>query len=943
MADALPPGLEPVTDPDLIATLEKSQVQIDKEGGEAKTGAYSASAIDAFNRAIDSGTRLLTDKGIGAAVGSGWDPQSWGSWRPYGVSDEDKGTAKEFYAGTSARDFAANLDAMKAQVFLPMVQSMKGMGALSNAEGAKLTAAIGALDTGMSEDAFKASLKRVIDDLTTYRDRAAAEGKPVDANAPLGAAAPPAGPDGQPREFGAPTPPQNPLTPPQQQAYDAWNAAHPNATAQELSNFVGTMKAPDGRGLALSLEAAQKIVDARNEGLGVRPGGDAYEGLTSEEKAQVARTAGETDKVGAGLMGAADTITMGALDKAGAAATAFRDSLAGKGSFPDIYGRQVMVNDAIIDQVQRDSPWWYAGGQIAGGVVLPTFGARTPAQLAKVSAAYGATYGAGSSDELSQVPGRVITGAGLGAATGWAGGKLLEKLSARAAARAGTTAAETPADRYARGQRFGLDLSVGDVRGMGAKATERVLDVQTASAGTMNAARQKLGGQIEDAVDTVASTYGSPTSFRGMGEVAQAGVRAWQSKFENVASKAYDAIRISPKKPAVLDNTRTALAELTTIFESNPKMAKAFENTRLNTYMEALTKKVETVEQSGPSAGLNRFLGNEKTKEVGGALSWQDLKAFRSRIGEEIGDQRFSDSPTKTELRRLYGALSDDMRATAASNGPAAVKAFERANTLYRQGQERIDKAVKFLVGDDGQMTPEKAAARIQAIVKSGKGTSDIAKLADIRRSLPANEAGDLASGIVRMLGQPNNSEGRAFNPQTFTKNYADMSAEAKNLLFGSADKDLRANLDDFSKVMGDVAANNSTRNSSNTAMGLTISAGTLWTTGPMGLLAQAATSYGAGKLWTNPKFVRWATGYARMARGAARAGRQPTGDNLTMQANLLKKIAASDPSLTQEVLPIRQSILAAANDNATRSAAAQDKGGPTPDASGNFSADSAR
>jgi hypothetical protein len=132
-----------------------------KETGKDEP-AYSQSAIDAFNRAIESGKRLKKHPGFGAMVGSGFDPQSFFKIKPW---------SGEPIAGTSAADFKAELDAMRAQVFLPMVQSMKGMGALSNAEGQKLTDAIGALDPNMSEAAFLSSLDRIIGDLTTYRDR----------------------------------------------------------------------------------------------------------------------------------------------------------------------------------------------------------------------------------------------------------------------------------------------------------------------------------------------------------------------------------------------------------------------------------------------------------------------------------------------------------------------------------------------------------------------------------------------------------------------------------------------------------------------------------------------------------------------------------------------------------------------------------------------------
>lgn len=56
--------------------------------------------------------------------------------------------------GTENKDFRGQLESLKSQIFLPAVQQIKGMGALSNAEGEKLTAAVAALDANMSPKAF---------------------------------------------------------------------------------------------------------------------------------------------------------------------------------------------------------------------------------------------------------------------------------------------------------------------------------------------------------------------------------------------------------------------------------------------------------------------------------------------------------------------------------------------------------------------------------------------------------------------------------------------------------------------------------------------------------------------------------------------------------------------------------------------------------------------
>lgn len=100
---------------------------------------------------IETGERLLTHPGLSGAVGK------WNLTRKV--------------PGTEAATFAAELDAFKAQNFLPAVQSMRGLGQLSDAEGKKLTDAVGALSYNMTEEGFKASLSRILAELKRYQDR----------------------------------------------------------------------------------------------------------------------------------------------------------------------------------------------------------------------------------------------------------------------------------------------------------------------------------------------------------------------------------------------------------------------------------------------------------------------------------------------------------------------------------------------------------------------------------------------------------------------------------------------------------------------------------------------------------------------------------------------------------------------------------------------------
>lgn len=73
--------------------------------------------------------------------------------------------------GSDSANFQAELNTFQSQAFLPMVAQLKGMGALSDAEGKKLTAAVGALDPKMGEKAFRDSVARITQDMQAARDR----------------------------------------------------------------------------------------------------------------------------------------------------------------------------------------------------------------------------------------------------------------------------------------------------------------------------------------------------------------------------------------------------------------------------------------------------------------------------------------------------------------------------------------------------------------------------------------------------------------------------------------------------------------------------------------------------------------------------------------------------------------------------------------------------
>lgn len=120
---------------------KRADVRQKAEIAKADRQAAAQGAVDTFSTALDSLGEIEKSPGLSKAVGVR--------------------SAFPTVPGSDAANFEARLDTFKAQTFLPMVASLKGMGALSDAEGKKLSDAVGALSPKMSEDAFRSSIGKI--------------------------------------------------------------------------------------------------------------------------------------------------------------------------------------------------------------------------------------------------------------------------------------------------------------------------------------------------------------------------------------------------------------------------------------------------------------------------------------------------------------------------------------------------------------------------------------------------------------------------------------------------------------------------------------------------------------------------------------------------------------------------------------------------------------
>lgn len=98
-------------------------------------------SFDTINNTTSTIDNILNSKGLEKATGA----SSFLSMIP----------------GTEAKDTAAMVDTLKSQAFMSEIQKMKGLGALSENEGKKVTDALGSLDLGQSTAQFKKTLETI--------------------------------------------------------------------------------------------------------------------------------------------------------------------------------------------------------------------------------------------------------------------------------------------------------------------------------------------------------------------------------------------------------------------------------------------------------------------------------------------------------------------------------------------------------------------------------------------------------------------------------------------------------------------------------------------------------------------------------------------------------------------------------------------------------------
>jgi len=234
-----------------------------------------------------------------------------------------------------------------------------------------------------------------------------------------------------------------------------------------------------------------------------------------------------------------------------------------------------------------------------------------------------------------------------------------------------------------------------------------------------------VGGRLDDVaeravakltsnVDDTAARLGTATDKIEGGQAIQRGLGQFKERTGDVINKNYAKVDelIPPNTPAQMSNLSNVAEQYSGKASASPLAAQIAEPDVLR-----LSQAVKQTPEANYGA----------------------LKDIRSKVGEKSGRM---DAPS--EYKQIYGALSEDMAATAKGVSPEAAQAASRANNYFRAVTQRSEKLKSFFAQNKDStyiMAPEKAAQASRQ------------DLALLKKTIPRADFDDYVSSVVRKLG----------------------------------------------------------------------------------------------------------------------------------------------------------------------------------------------
>ena len=385
---------------------------------------------------------------------------------------------------------------------------------------------------------------------------------------------------------------------------------------------------------------------------------------------------------------------------------------------------------------------------------------------------------------------------------------------------------------------------------------------------------------VDSIVNLMIGTGQRSTEARAGRAIAE-GIGQFINRFKVKAGTLYDEVdQFIPKGAHVgAMNTERSLNDILARGQYTPELQEFIQSPLIARLKEAIDK----------ATAIGRTITNQTL------LPYQTIKDLRTFIGSKLEDVGALTDLPRGDLKKLYGALSQDLAEAAAVAGPQAEKAFRRADRFYKAGRTRIDDTLEPIRKN-----------RIDAEVFTALMNKDASRVAKLMSSLTPDQRTLVATEVFEGLGRAKSGQqvaaGNVFSFETFLTNYDKLGPEMRAALFNKMPQ-LRESLRNLGKVAtSSREAKKFLPNPSGTAqsilqygaagsVGYALMAADVATAGKVTLLAYVGP-YISAKMLTNPKFVRWLA--------AARNVPLPRAPGHLAR---LSVIARDDPGLVQEFM----------------------------------------
>ena len=588
---------------------------------------------------------------------------------------------------------------------------------------------------------------------------------------------------------------------------------------------------------------------------------------------------GRPTQAASGALGALQGLSFNTTDEISGALGATLDRRPDE-SWAQAYERHSGAARQKIADAEVANPGTYLGGQVAGAVggafMAPALGAGVRGAAA-TGAAYGGLAGAGEGVGLEDRAVKGATGTVVGGALGATLGGLANRLFG-AADTAGQPGAREAADRLGVTLPWAVGAENRGIQALG-QAARQVPLVGSRIDDSIIRGVEQLGEAAEGVGTRLMGGQGMDRSAAG--SVVREGLQGVIDRYSQRADAAYNSVRgmLQPNFAAPLPRTQRVLHEI--------------------------TQARNAAGHRDPDAGLEDII-NLATRPA----TFDGVQRARSDLGKKIAWEARNSGMATGDLKRLYGALSDDIGGVVAQSaqpgmGTKAVQAFRQADTDFAaniaQGAQ-LDRVLR-LGSDEGMINAITRAANAK--------TGNLTQLREIRGAMRPEDWNVVSGFVASNLGRnPANAAESGFSTAKFATEWRSMSEAARRHLF--SDPTIYRSLDDIATVSQRIKGAEQYANRSNTGrvalFGGAVGLGSASGFDPMEHLGKLTAGAGIALALASPatasSMARWVRATGRAAAGttastlaAARVASRNFSNTLAEKAGI-----TIDPS---ELLPI--------------------------------------